>query len=130
MANRVTATEVKEIISTSLEDLALAAFITAANLTVTEKLTSNDVLSDDQLKEIERWLSAHFLAMSNKDLQARDANEEENLDASIKYAGKTGLNLDATRFGQVAKAIDASGILAEIGQTGVLIQAVTSFDYT
>ena len=66
MANRVNVNEVKEILNTSIDELNITAFIKAANLTVTELLGSDTTLSDDQLKEIERFLAAHFIACTRE----------------------------------------------------------------
>ena len=126
MAARVNEAEVKDIIPTTLSDI--TPFITAANLTVTERLAETVTLSDDQLKEIERWFAAHLIAMSSKDLGARDTDAEGTLDAKVTYAGKTGKGLEATRYGQVVLSLDTTGRMASIGKKGLLFKAVTSFD--
>lgn len=107
---RVTATEVKEIIDTSLTDAQINTMITAANLTVTKHL-GDQGLSSDLLKEIERWLSAHFC-------HARDPREQEkSIDSTrVKFQGQTGLGLDATFYGQQVKVLDPTGRLAKLGQ--------------
>lgn len=125
MANRITTDELKEIISTDLGDSVLEAFILAANLTVTEWLGSSTVLSSDQLKEIERWLSAHLLACTRE----QQAQSEDAGQASITYQGKTGMGLDATFYGQQVKLLDSTGILAQsVGKKLASVYAVTSFD--
>jgi len=126
MSNRVTENEVKAIIDTDLSDI--TAFITAANLTVTKRLGSETTLSADQKKEIERWLSAHLIASSNKDMGARDVNSERTLDAQITYAGETDKGLEATRYGQMVLVLDTSGKMAVSGKRKTLFKAVTSFD--
>ena len=62
MARRVTATEVKVIITTALSDTAVEAFIDMANLEVTNTVTCG--LAAATLKEIERWLSAHLISIT------------------------------------------------------------------
>ena len=125
MANRVNPDELKEIISTSLDDSILEAFIGAANLTVTDLIGSGSGLSDDQLREIERWLAAHFLA-STREPQAQS---ERDVEAAITYQGKTGMGLDFTPYGQMVKVLDTTGILASaVGMRKASLYAVESFD--
>lgn len=124
MANRITANELKEIISTSLGDAVLDTYITAANLLVTDHLGDNSYVSDDQLKEVERWLSAHLLA-STREKQAQAEGVDK---ANITYQGKTGMGLDYTSYGQMVKVLDPTGILANVvGKRKARIRAVTSF---
>ena len=59
---RATEAEVKEIIETDRTDEQVTPFLKAANLLVTDVLTGLGY-SDDLLKEIERWLAAHFVAI-------------------------------------------------------------------
>lgn len=110
MANRCTAAEVKEIIDTDLTEEQVSPFITAANLTITDILGTSG-LSSDQLKEIERWLSAHFVAVRDPRISA-----EKTADASATYQGKTAMGLDSTFYGQQAKMLDTTGVLANIGK--------------
>jgi hypothetical protein len=124
MANRIVVDELKEIISTNLDDTDLDAYITAANLLVTDLLGGNAYVSDAQLKEIERWLAAHLLAST----RAKQAQAEGVDKANITYQGKTGMGLDFTSYGQMAKVLDPTGILANsIGKRKASITAVTSF---
>ena len=119
MANRVTGAEVKEIfLYTVLSDAEMEAFITPANLIVTEHLGESD-LSDAYLKEIERWLSAHFAAVYDKRRSA-----EKLGDASDTFDGKTGLGLDYTSYGQQVKILDPTGTLAGIGKQVVKLEVV------
>ena len=125
MTVRVTATEVKAILDTALDDSVVEVFIDAANLVVTDILGSSTVLSDDQLKEIERWLTAHMIA-STRDPQAAS---EKTGEANIKYQGVTGKGLDATFYGQQVKLLDTSGILeGSTGKRKATVYAATSFD--
>ena len=104
---RVTASDVDEIMEKDLSSLDITPFITIANLLVTEKLGSSS-LSADLLKEIERWLAAHFVAVSYKD----ERIQQEKIDvASVTYmsmgSGKTGL--DMTPYGRQVKLLDTTG---------------------
>jgi len=125
MAYRVTPDELKEIISTDLDDGVLNTFIKVANITVTEYLGDSTELDDDQLKEIERFLAAHTLASTRE----QQAISEGAKDARITYQGKTGLGLDSTFYGQQVKLLDTSGVLAgAIGRRKAVIYSVTSFE--
>lgn len=123
MANRVNAEEVKEILDTTLDDSVVETFITAANLTVT-RLLSDQGLEDAELKEIERWLSAHFLACT-RELQPKT---EQAGGAQVAYQGTTAMGLDATFYGQQVKILDTTGLLAStVGRRNVSIFMVPSF---
>ena len=127
MANRVTATEVKQIIDTSRADAVVDVFIGAANITITEILGDDDTLSTAQLKEIERWLSAHLMAAT---LEPQKKSESVK-DASISYQGNiiSGTGLMSTFYGQQVALLDTSGKLAaNVGKRAASILAVTSFN--
>jgi len=115
MSARVTDSEVKQIIETSID---VGPFIQAANLVVTDQLASAN-LGDDFLKEIERWLSAHLVA-----IRERQAKSEKTDDASVTYFGKDGLGLDSTPYGQQVKVLDVSGTLALLGKKKVEFTAI------
>ena len=125
MTVRVTATEVKQILDTDLTDPVIEVFINAANLTVTDALGSSTVLSSDQLKEIERWLTAHLIA-STRDQQI----QEDTIGKSkVVYQGRTAMGLDATFYGQQVKILDTSGVLVgSAGKRKATVYAATSFD--
>jgi len=101
---RVTDNEVKEIIDTDLSSL--TPFIGAANQLV-DGITG---LSAAELKEIERWLAAHFVAIRDQ----RTAKDNTG-DSSHTYGGKTGMGLDFTAYGQMVKLLDTTGYLASVG---------------
>lgn len=120
---RTTATEVKEILDTDLDDSIVEAFIVGANALVTEVLGETD-LGDTLLEEIERWLTAHMIASTRK----RMAAEEGAGGAYIKYTGKFDKNLASTPYGQQALVLDATGNMAKLGTKAARLIAVTSFD--
>jgi len=122
MANRVTATEVKAIIDTQLGDTEVDVFITTANLIVTNNLTGKS-LSVASLAEIEKWLSAHLIAIT----KTRQAQKKKVGDAEDTY-GRVGLSLDSTSYGQTARILDSSGTLGSMGKMAVTIDAIPSFD--
>ena len=101
---RVTSAEVQEILDTTIT---LTAFITAATLLVDQHLLDAD-LPTALLKEIERWLAAHFACML--DPRLRDMHKGDT--SATFELGRQGLGLQATTYGQQALALDASGLLA------------------
>lgn len=119
MTNRVTGAEVKEIIPDSaLSDAQVEPFITSANLTITEHLSGSS-LSDELLKELERWFSAHLVATYERRRKA-----EKLGDASDTFDGQTGMGLDFTSYGQQVKILDPTGILAGLGKRKMLLKVV------
>jgi len=118
---RTNATDVKLILDTELSDEIVTAFIGDANLIVTHYLGDVNSLLDTQKESIEKWLTAHLLAVSME----RQAETEEVRYAKIKYQGKTGLNLDATLYGQQVKLLDTSGTLADgMGMKKITFEAI------
>jgi hypothetical protein len=106
---RVNVTQVKDIISTSLSDASIKACITAANILVDEKISG---LGEDQLKEIERWLAAHFVAVQDPKVVSEKIGS-----ASATYeATKLGEMLRATSYGQQAILLDTTGTLEGLGK--------------
>lgn len=108
MAIRVTQAEVEELLPTDIADITV--FITAASMTI-DDLLLNKGLTATQLKEIERWLSAHFLAMRE---EGGGIERHKIGDTEADYAG-LGKNLRMTRFGVTALSLDTTGILAKLG---------------
>jgi hypothetical protein len=123
---RVTATEVKELISTSET---ITAHINTANVLVTEKLGGNATMTADHLKEIERWMSAHFVAVSIE----RQAGKERIGNTAVEYAGfnTTGLQgLGLTTYGQQAMMLDTTGTLSQLGKRRARIDTIDAVDMT
>lgn len=117
---RVTVDEVKQIITVP-STVEVVPFIRIANLTLTKRLGTNTSLSAGQKKELERWLTAHFLSMG----PLRQASYEKLGEAEVSYTGKyDNLGLDATSYGQQVKLIDTTGLLANIGKQGITFKAV------
>ena len=118
---RVTEAEVRLIIEIDSTVSDLTPFITLASLLVSSKLESRG-LSEGLLKEIERWLAAHFIAIRDP----RSKSESVG-DISVTYGGTTGEGLKATLYGQQAIAIDPSGTLERLNKQSAMIGVV---DYT
>jgi len=122
MAVRVTATEVKVIITTSLADAAIESFIAIANAMVTNTVTCG--LGAAVLKEIERWLTAHLISIT----QERMTTDEKLGEATVKYAGVYGEGLKGTSYGQMVLALDTCNSFANLGKKAASIKAITSFE--
>jgi len=119
---RTTTTEVKEIIDTTLTDL--TAFITAANLVVSKVYADDDVMTDVELKEVERWLAAHYVAIRDPVARAEQADK-----ASATYAwGDLGKGLEFTPYGQMALTLDLTGKLQQIGKRKTVFQCIDISD--
>jgi len=122
MAYRVTAAEVKEIIDNcTVANNIVETFIGAANEVVN---TVFDTTSIDSYKEIERWFSAHLIVST----LSRMTSEEKLGDASVKYMGQFGKNLESTPYGQMVMILDTSGKMVKIGKQSATITAIESFD--
>ena len=111
---RVTAAEVKEVINTSLTEVQVIPYITSANVYVTERLGSS-TLSTDTLKEIERWFTAHMIAITRE----RVAKSEEAGGAKVEYVGEFGEGLKSTPYGQMCISLDTTGLLVQEGKKKV-----------
>lgn len=116
---RVSEAEVESIMEDLDSSDDISAFITAANLVVTEKLGSSG-LSSSLLKEIERWLSAHFVTCMKRIPTKIKVGETEN-----SYDWVNGEGLNASRYGQTVKMLDTTGTMsAELGKPGILFDVL------
>jgi hypothetical protein len=106
--SRATEAEVIEIMDTALTEEQVAPFLTAANLSVTNIL-SDEGYDDATLKEIERWLAAHLVAIRD-----RQISDEKIGDATVKYGGKVDLGLNFTPYGQQVMILDHHGKMAQV----------------
>jgi len=108
---RVTDAEVFAIIDTTLTDIDV--FINTANMMVTSWLETAG-LTDETLKEIERYLVAHVLSVNDpraKSMGISGAPYES-------YQGQWGKGLEGTSYGQMAILLDTSGTLNQIAKDG------------
>lgn len=125
MANRVTATEVKQIMdSCTTSDTVVDVFIGAANLMVTKVYENDTTMTTAMLKDIERFLSAHMVASTVH----RTTSEEKLGEASVKYTGYWSQGLSSTPYGQMVLVLDVTGNFANYGKRSATIEAIKSFD--
>ena len=101
---RVTDDQVRSIIELD-EAVNLAPYIATANLLAEERLVSAG-MTEARLAQIELWLSAHFAAIANPQVQTETVGP-----LTTTYQQKLGLGLDATMYGQQAIVLDTSGRL-------------------
>lgn len=111
MARVVVADVVAILDDTTLGDPIIETFIGSANVFVTEQLTGKG-LSDDTLKEIERWIAAHMIAYTRE----RQIKKAGAGGAEVEYTGNWGLGLLGTSYGQMAVMLDTSKTLEGIAQ--------------
>lgn len=86
------------------------AIIAAHNLVESTLLSCG--YTEDELKEFERWLAAHFASST----EGGEVKSEQLSDWQIEYATKGGKGLEATMFGQQAIAMDRCGKLASLSK--------------
>lgn len=90
-------------------------FIVAANMLVTRACTGDagpsPAYSAEELEIIERWLSAHFYAISSPRAMKEIADG-----ISKDYQSKVDLGLDLSHYGQMAMRLDTNGGLATINE--------------
>lgn len=71
------------------------------------------VVDETRLEIVERWLAAHFYAVSDRPFANRSTGG-----AGAGFDGKTGQGLDFTGYGQHAKVLDPTGFLSSLGSGG------------
>ncbi len=115
---RVSASQVKELLETQLEDsVLLASMIDSANIFIDTNLpTSITGHSEEILAKIELYLSAHLALMSTEGGSGSGGGAVKYTklgDASEAYdTASLGAGLTSSRFGEIAIMFDTSGILA------------------
>jgi hypothetical protein len=107
---RATVDQVKDVISTTLTDGQINAFINTAHRMVQNRLSGKG-LSEETLGEIEVWLAAHFL--SARDQRKKQVKAD---DVAVTYQGETGMGLQSTVYGQQAMILDPTNTLASTSQ--------------
>lgn len=110
MAQRTTLGAVQDLLGNDWEPgRNLQAFVTTASKIVDRVVTclaSKSLSLDSTEAELmERWLAAHAYTRSDPTYASRST-----LSASGSKHGQTAMNLDASFYGQQAKALDPSGV--------------------
>lgn len=106
---RVNSVEVQEIIEVQ-SSFDLTPVITIANELVTQFCTGDAVSSvytSTRLKEIERWLAAHFYTVYEPRAESEKAGS-----VSQKLQSKVDLGLNSSHYGQTAMLLDHQGGLS------------------
>ena len=104
---RTTVEDVQDILEdTDLSETKIEAFITGANLFVTNHLTGKG-LTEKTMTEIERWYAAHMIAMTLE----RQIKKAGAGGAEVEYVGYWSTGLNGTSYGQVVISLDTSGTL-------------------
>lgn len=115
--SRISADELKEILPTTISSQGLTPFIVAADALVDEVLSGSSGLNETLLKEIVRWLAAHFLASSRE--RSASVIEQEIDTARTRFSSERilGEGLKSTQYGITALALDTTGNLAQLGKS-------------
>jgi len=109
---RVSDAEVAAILDTTVTSF--TPFITAANTLVTTMLaTPAKVTNTTLLKEIERWLAAHFFKCS---LEMQEKVHEVGETKATFFGASNEKLLNSTLYGQTALVLDTSGTLSNLGK--------------
>ena len=111
---RVTGEEVKGIIDTELNVNQILSYITTSNVYVHQR-RGNVGLSEDILKQIELWFTAHLISSTKE----RISKKEEAGSAKVEYVVTFGMGLTSTPYGQACLNLDTSGELAKEGKLNI-----------
>jgi hypothetical protein len=120
---RTTDIEVKKIISLN-KVTDTTPFIDTANLLVTKHL-GNSGLSDDELTQIEKYLTAHLLTLHNDERQLKT---QKLGDATDTYAGNFGKGLEFSQYGQMVLMLDSTGTMQGLGGKKVSLSVINVND--
>lgn len=116
------ASSVKEIIDSDKTDAEVNNFINMAYfVTIPLAGALGACGGAGALCQIMQVLAAHFLTMWERQVRSQSVAGEW----SVTFLGKDGLGLDASLYGQQAKILDCSGLLAKMGMKQVLLQTAS-----
>ena len=82
-------------------------------------------LSDDMLYALELLLAAHYLCLLDPRENEMELGTQE---ARVKFEGEFGMGLDFTRYGQQAKALDPTGVIASLGKPNASLIVMSEYD--
>lgn len=114
---RTTPSDVQAIYDTSAT---LDPYIAAAHSVVEGRLSRLTAcgMAEDELKQLETWLAAHFAALTPQDGQKGGGlTSESEGQLSRSYGGQYGLRLEASQYGQTAQMLDRCNVLVDAGKT-------------
>lgn len=112
--------DVKTIIDTSLSDPNIQSYIDDASAVVDEVYPNKDKLL------LKKWMAAHLMATTRE----RQAQTMDAVGQSVRYAGKTGMGLDSTTYGQQLKSLDFEGkLVRRLGKKEASVKAVKGMDW-
>jgi hypothetical protein len=117
---RILAVEVEQIYATGQDRGDLKPYIETAHMLVNEELLGKG-LSEARLREIEKYLAAHFAVVSYEKgglIRQKVGEAEEEYQATNRTTTPI-LGLTATRYGQQAVLLDTTGTLGAISQKPV-----------
>lgn len=107
---RTSISEVKNIIDTDLTDPQVQSYIDTATAFIDTTIAGK--LGSTILAQIEKWLTAHFIAST----QERMPQKAGAGPASITFFGNEGMALNGTPYGQQVVALDSTGTLSSLSQ--------------
>lgn len=117
---RVTPAEVKEILNVSYD---LQPYIDLAHIFINKSVEPRCDYSEDELKSLELWVSAHFAFMSSPDSPGGGAIKSKSEgQLSVSYAGVFGKNFEGSPYGQNALIFDRCGILPQLGKQRAMVR--------
>ncbi len=116
---RTTAAEVKQINGSTLDDVIIDAYILSASTLIDATLGTG---TTDILKEIERWLTAHMIAVTRE----RQSKREGAGGAEIEYYEISGSGLHSTTYGQMVLSLDTTGAMAALSGKSASVYAIKS----
>ena len=119
MANRVTGSEVKEIINTSLTSEQVEPFITTANMIITGKCAS--VYSASEMIELEKWLAAHFVSIRDPSRSAVTRQKAGPAEQEYSVVSNNAQWLQVTPYGQQVMIMDYNNTLASLGTRSSMV---------
>lgn len=110
MAVRTTSSAVTAVLGPAYKTLPdLTPFIETASVVIDDVLAPLNVLTDERLELIERWLSAHMLH------QALPRVESQQVDVLMqRFKSKVELGFNNSDYGQTAMRLDPTGTLAAL----------------
>ena len=104
----ITPTDVKEIISSTMPETSMQAFIDAAKFAMNALIGEDTTLTTNQKFEITRWYCAHLIACTKE----RQVMKENLGQGEATYSGTTGTGFSATLYGQQCLMFDTTGTLS------------------